>query len=103
MLSADFEKHGATVIEEVRRRKPEIYLASVVSLLPRQTRVETLSPLNELSDEEVQMLEEHLTACRAKLVRELDEHAGNGAAAVAPPIAVEPQVLRDDPADDHSK
>ena len=59
MLLADFEKHGVAVIEEVRRRKPEVYLASVVSLLPRQTRVETLSPFNELSDEELQMLEEH--------------------------------------------
>ena len=73
MLLADFEKHGAAVIEDVRRRKPEVYLASVVSLLPRQTRVETLNPFNELSDEELQMLEEHLTACRAKLVRELEQ------------------------------
>ena len=40
------------------------------------------------------MLEEHLTACRANLVREL-EHPDNSA------VGGEPQVLRDDPVDDH--
>jgi hypothetical protein len=35
MLRADFEQNGADVIRRVRERKPEVYLASVVSLLPK--------------------------------------------------------------------
>jgi hypothetical protein len=36
MLRDDFEMHGREVIARVREKKPEVYLASVVSLLPRQ-------------------------------------------------------------------
>jgi hypothetical protein len=44
LLHEDFAEHGADVIRRVRERKPEVYLASVVSLLPKRTeRIE--SPL----------------------------------------------------------
>jgi hypothetical protein len=48
----DFVKHGAEVIKRVRERKPEVYLASVVSLLPKQSQIERRSPFDDVSDEE---------------------------------------------------
>jgi hypothetical protein len=47
MLREDFEKHGADVIRRVRERKPEVYLASVVSLLPKQAE-KIQSPLVDI-------------------------------------------------------
>jgi hypothetical protein len=43
LLHEDFVKHGAEVIKRVRERKPEVYLASVVSLLPKQSQIERRS------------------------------------------------------------
>jgi hypothetical protein len=72
-LGDDFAEHGAAVIEEVRKTKPHVYLQVVASLLPRQVQMEKLSPLGELTDA---VLEEHLAATRAKLVREIEQHNG---------------------------
>jgi hypothetical protein len=69
MLREDFEQNGANVIRRVRERKPEAYLASVVSLLPRQTQVERRSPFDDVSDEELDLLEEHPVAVRAKTIK----------------------------------
>ena len=74
-LSEDFELHGREVIEAVRTKHPQIYLSAFVSLLPKQQQVEKVSPLGHLTDEEIAMLEEMLTAGRAKLI---EQH--NGAA-----------------------
>jgi hypothetical protein len=41
-------------------------------------QVEKLSPLGELSDEELELLEEYFASSRAKLVRKIERH--NGAA-----------------------
>jgi hypothetical protein len=79
-LGDDFAEHGPDVIKKVRETRPHHYLSIVASLLPGQLTVEKLSPLGELSDEELAMMEELLTASRAKLVQ---QH--NGAA-----IALEP-------------
>lgn len=35
-LAADFEKHGAAVIQKVRVRRPEVYLKIVADLLPKE-------------------------------------------------------------------
>ena len=35
LLTVDFVEHGAAVIAEVRKRKPESYLLGVLSLLPQ--------------------------------------------------------------------
>jgi NAD(P)-dependent dehydrogenase (short-subunit alcohol dehydrogenase family) len=48
----------------VRERKPEVYLASVVSLLPKQSQIERRSPFDDVSDEELALLEEDLAAVR---------------------------------------
>jgi hypothetical protein len=76
-LGADFEELGAKTIEEVRKTKPHVYLQVVASLLPRQLHVERTSPLGELTDEELHLVDELLTAMRARTVRELEI---NGAA-----------------------
>jgi hypothetical protein len=76
-LGEDFAQYGKETIEKVRREKPHVYLQVVASLLPRQVQMEKLNPFSDISDEELQMMEELLTASRAKLVPELEQ---NGAA-----------------------
>jgi hypothetical protein len=72
LLHEDFAQHGADVVRRVREQKPEVYLASIVSLLPRRTeRVE--SPLIDISDDELAQLEQHLKEIRAKTVERLLE------------------------------
>ena len=71
-LGDDFALHGSAVIEEVRKTKPQVYLQIVASLLPRQVSIEKLSPFSDLTDEELQLLEEHLAASRARLVQQLE-------------------------------
>jgi hypothetical protein len=83
-LGDDFAEHGAAVIEEVRKTKPHVYLQVVASLLPRQVQMEKLSPLSDITDEELHQIEELLAASRARLVRKLEQR--NGAA-----IALEPE------------
>jgi hypothetical protein len=73
-LGDDFALHGATVIEEVRKTKPHVYLQVVASLLPRQVQMEKLSPLADLTDEEIALIEDTLAASRAKLVSEIEQH-----------------------------
>jgi hypothetical protein len=82
MLGDDFSEHGAAVIERVRREKPHVYLQVVASLLPRQVQMEKLSPLGDISDEELDTIEELLAASRAKLVQKL-----NGTAVALEPAA----------------
>ena len=76
LLHEDFAKHGVEVIKRVRERKPEVYLASVVSLLPKQSQIEKRSPFNDVSDEELELLEDHLAAVRAKTIKRLELVAG---------------------------
>jgi hypothetical protein len=82
LLHEDFVKHGAEVIKRVRERKPEVYLTSVVSLLPRQSQIEKRSPFDDLSDAELDQLEEYIAGMRAKMVTQLELVANNEAAAV---------------------
>ena len=73
-LNADFQIHGADVIERVRMRKPEVYLMAVSALVPKQ--VEKLAtPFDGITDDELAMLEQHLAALRAKTVRAIELHA----------------------------
>src|SRR5262245_6806427 len=71
MLRADFEQHGQEVIRRVRERKPEVYLASIVSLVPRQ-KEKIEGPFIDISDEELEQLEQHLREVRAKTVKRLE-------------------------------
>ena len=84
LLHEDFAKHGADVIRRVRERKPEVYLASVVSLLPKQSQIEKRSPFDDLTDAELDQLEEYIAGMRAKTVAQLELVANNEAAVVQP-------------------
>jgi hypothetical protein len=53
-----------------------VHLASVVSLLPKQSQVEKRGPFDDVSDEELELLEEHLAAVRAKTIKRLELVAG---------------------------
>ena len=63
-LCADFESGGAKAIERCRRERPEIYLRVVASLLPKQ-QLERVNPLEELTDGELNQLNEMIDAVRA--------------------------------------
>jgi hypothetical protein len=82
LLHEDFAKHGADVIRRVRELKPEVYLASVVSLLPKQSQIEKRSPFDDLTDAELAQLEEYIAGMRAKTVAQLELVANNEEAAV---------------------
>ena len=38
-LEADFNKHGAEAIEQVRQKKPEVYIKGVADLLPKEANI----------------------------------------------------------------
>ena len=80
-LYQDFNEFGQDTIKRVRERKPEMYLAAVVSLLPKQQQ-KIKSPFIDLTDEELQLLETFLAASRAKLVQQI-EPTSDEAATVA--------------------
>lgn len=46
-LHDDFEAHGVSVIETVRREKPDQYMKVVASLLPKEFKIETTSDLTD--------------------------------------------------------
>jgi hypothetical protein len=83
-LTEHFAEHGKDAIDRVCREKPHHYLSIVAMVLPRHMHVERTSVLGELSDEELRLCDELLTATRAKLVRELED---NGAAIELKPEA----------------
>ena len=82
LLHEDFAKHGVEVIKRVRERKPEVYLASVVSLLPKQSQIEKRSPFDDLTDAELDQLEEYIAGMRDKTITQLELVANNEEAAV---------------------
>jgi len=84
LLHEDFVKHGAEVIKRVRERRPEVYLASVVSLLPKQSQIEKRSPFDDLTDAELDQLEEYIAGMRAKTIAQLELVVNNETAAVQP-------------------
>src|SRR3954453_22196965 len=69
-LFEDFSVNGEAVIRRVRERKPEVYLTAVVSLLPKQAQ-KVESPFADISDAELEALEQHLAVVRAKLVQNI--------------------------------
>ena len=72
------------MIAQVRKKNPESYLIGVSPLLPKQSQVEKISPFSELSDAELDQLEEYIAGMRAKTVTELELVANNEEAAVQP-------------------
>ena len=80
-LANDFAAHGQAAIQRVRNERPDRYLAVIASLCPKELHVERTSPLGELTDAEIDLLEETLRAGRARLVPAPEQ---NGAAVLEP-------------------
>jgi hypothetical protein len=51
-FAADFEKHGATVIEQVRIERPHEYLKTAAYLMPKEVDI-TETTLMQIPDEEL--------------------------------------------------
>ncbi|MDW9802795.1 hypothetical protein GOA91_07665 [Sinorhizobium meliloti] len=51
-MHADFEEHGASVIETVRKEKPDQYLKVVASILPKDLNV-NINSMDDLTDEQL--------------------------------------------------
>ncbi|MBO6755464.1 MAG: hypothetical protein JJ902_04005 [Roseibium sp.] len=51
-MLADWEEHGKSVIEDVRKDKPDVYLKVVASILPKDLNV-NVNRADELSDDEL--------------------------------------------------
>jgi hypothetical protein len=79
-LADDFRQHGEAAITKVRTELPHRYLAIIASLCPKELHVERTSPLGELTDAELALIEQTLRGSRARDVTEI-----NGSA-----VAVEP-------------
>ncbi|MEM6899596.1 MAG: hypothetical protein AAF583_07500 [Pseudomonadota bacterium] len=52
-LHDDFVEHGKTVIEAVRKERPQDYLKVIASLLPKDVNL-AVNPYEEMSDEQLQ-------------------------------------------------
>jgi hypothetical protein len=90
LLAADAQANGAAVIARVREEDPSTWLRCMCSLMPRQLMVEKASQLGHLDDDELAMLEEHLAAARAKLVKQIEKL--DAPVLDAEPVAVEPLI-----------
>jgi len=51
-MHADFEVHGISVIETVRKEKPDQYLKVIASILPREFHVSD-APLDDVTNDEL--------------------------------------------------
>ena len=71
-----------TSFETSANESLEVYLASVVSLLPKQSQIEKRSPFDDLTDAELDQLEEYIAGMRDKTVTQLELVANNEEAAV---------------------
>lgn len=78
-LLDDWEVHGKSVIETVRDEKPDVYLRTVASILPKELNVK-VSELDELSDDQLQRQLAHIVAQLAATGLDLVE--GIGAATI---------------------
>src|SRR5262245_59709045 len=77
-LHDDFVQHGAKVIEQVRKEKPDIYLKVIASILPRELHVKDGSLFDGMSNEQ---LDEILGSVRAVLAARSPSGLGDGKAA----------------------
>ena len=74
-LHDDFVQHGANVIEQVRKEKPDIYLKVIASILPRELHVKDGSLFDGMSNEQ---LDEILGSVRAVLAARSPSGLGDG-------------------------
>jgi hypothetical protein len=79
-LHDDFVQHGAKVIEQVRKDKPDIYLKVIASILPRELHVKDGSLFDGMSNEQ---LDEILGSVRTVLAARTPSGLGDGKATTA--------------------
>lgn len=84
-LQADFQQHGAEVIQKVREDKPDVYLKVVASILPQQVEVR-VDPLEEMSDADLDRYIKQLAGAVARF-EQLEAGAGASAESEARPLA----------------
>lgn len=65
-MHEDFEKHGKSVIAQVREEKPDQYLKVIASILPKELNVKT-GALDELDDSELAGLLDSVRSVTAEL------------------------------------
>jgi hypothetical protein len=76
-LHDDFLQHGAKVIEQVRKAKPETYLKVIASILPRELHVKEQSMFDGMTNEQ---LDEILGSVRAIITARAPAGLGDGKA-----------------------
>ena len=64
-LLADYEEHGAVSIAMMRQKDVVAYVKTVASLLPKQIE-HSPNPMADLTDQELEKLEEFLTAIQGE-------------------------------------
>lgn len=57
-LAEDFEEHGRDVIELLRKKHPDRYIAAIASLMPKE--IELVRPLEDVTDEQLTLVAEYL-------------------------------------------
>jgi Family of unknown function (DUF5681) len=80
-LHDDFVEHGAAVIEEVRKKKPDQYLKVIASILPRELHFKDQSAFEGMS---VEQIDETLSAIKSVITASAPAGLGEGK---APPIS----------------
>jgi hypothetical protein len=53
-LAADFKKHGAAVIEKVRKQQPATYMKICALLVPREMKLEHSGGVKDMTDEQLE-------------------------------------------------
>jgi hypothetical protein len=76
-LHDDFVQHGAKVVEQVRKERPDIYLKVIASILPRELHVKDGPLFDGMSNEQ---LDEILGSVRAVLAARTPSGLGDGKA-----------------------
>ena len=74
-LHDDFVEHGAKVIEEVRKKKPDQYLKVIASILPRELHFKDQSAFEGMS---VEQIDETLSAIKSVIATSAPAGLGEG-------------------------
>ena len=76
-LHDDFVEHGAKLIEEVRKKKPDQYLKVIASILPRELHFKDQSAFEGMS---IEQLDETISAIKSVIAASAPAGLGEGKA-----------------------
>ena len=95
-LLRDFRKHGEKAVAKVRRDNPGVWLKVIAMLIPREHRVQHSNPIKDLTDEELEIMIEHIKASleaqargSARVIEGTIEATGKDA--MTPPVLESPK------------